>query len=469
MKHSTAKHETKQLDQDLDYNQLAQWDKDYVWHPFTQMQSWKDTDPLIIERGEGSYLVDVQGNRYLDGISSLWVTVHGHAHPVLTQAIKDQVDKIAHTTLLGLANVPSIQLAKKLVEITPRGLTKVFYSDAGATSVEIALKIAFQYWQQQSDPLGRQKKKFISLTEAYHGDTVGAVSVGGMDLFHATYRDLLFEGFRAPTPYCYRCSLGRERDTCDLACAQVVEDIMVEHHQDVAAMIVEPLVQGAAGMITAPEGYLRKLRELCTKYNILLIADEVAVGFGRTGTLFACEQEDVRPDLMCIAKGLTGGYLPVAATLTTETIFQAFLGELQEGKTFYHGHTFTGNPVGCAVALANIELIERTSLIEHVQHLARRLSSELEQFKLLRHVGDIRQKGLMVGIELVKDQQTKEPYSLEENIGHQVILEARQHGLIIRPLGDVIVLMPILAMSEEELAQVVSIAYQAIKKVTERE
>jgi len=453
----------------LDYAQLAEWDKEYVWHPFTQMQMWNAADPLIIERGEGSYLIDVQGNRYLDGISSLWVTVHGHAHPVLTQAIKDQVDKIAHTTLLGLANVPSIQLAKKLVEITPSGLTKVFYSDAGATSVEIALKIAFQYWQQQTDQQERQKKKFISLEEAYHGDTVGAVSVGGMDLFHATYRDLLFEGYRVPTPYCYRCPLSRERDQCNLACLQVVEDIMAEHHQEIAGMIIEPLVQGAAGMLTAPVGYLGKIRELCTKYNILMIADEVAVGFGRTGTLFACEQEGVSPDIMCIAKGLTGGYLPLAATLTTETIFKAFLGDPRECKTFFHGHTFTGNPVGCAVALANIEVIEQTRLIQHVQDLAQILSGELERFKALSHVGDIRQKGLMVGIELVRAKQTKEPYTLEENMGHQVILEARRHGLIIRPLGNVIVLMPILAMSEEELQQVISITYQAIKTVTERE
>ncbi len=404
----------------------------------------------------------------MDGTSSLWVTVHGHAHPILTQAIKDQVDKIAHTTLLGLANIPSIQLAKKLVEITPAGLTKVFYSDAGATSVEIALKIAFQYWQQHTDPQQRQKKKFISLEDAYHGDTVGTISVGGMGLVHATYRDLLFEGYRVPSPHCYRCPLGRERDQCNFACLQVVEDIMAEHNREIVGMIIEPLVQGAAGMITAPEGYLRKIRELCTKYNILMIADEVAVGFGRTGSLFACEQEGVSPDIMCIAKGLTGGYLPLAATLTTETIFEAFLGEPQEHKTFFHGHTFTGNPVGCAVALANIELIEQTRLIQHVQELAQMLSVEFERFKALSHVGDIRQKGLMVGIELVRDKETKEPYTLEENIGHQVILEARRQGLIIRPLGNVLVLMPILAMSEEELRQVLTITYQAIKNVTER-
>jgi adenosylmethionine-8-amino-7-oxononanoate aminotransferase len=263
--------------------------------------------------------------------------------------------------------------------------------------------------------------------------------------------------------------LGQERDLCNLACLQVVEDIMVEHHQEIAGMIIEPLVQGAAGMLTAPVGYLRKIRELCTKYNILMIADEVAVGFGRTGTLFACEQEGVSPDIMCIAKGLTGGYLPLAATLTTETIFQAFLGEPRECKTFVHGHTFTGNPVGCAVALANIEVIEQAHLIQHVQALTQVLSGELERFSSLSHVGDIRQKGLMVGIELVRDKQTKEPYIIEDNVGHQVILEARRHGLIIRPLGNVIVLMPILAMSEEELQEVISITYQAIKNVTERE
>jgi adenosylmethionine-8-amino-7-oxononanoate aminotransferase len=451
-----------------DYVQLAQWDKDYVWHPFTQMKMWQASDPLIIERGEGSYLIDVQGNRYLDGISSLWVNVHGHTHPVLTQAIKEQADKIAHSTLLGLANVPSIQLAKKLVELTPPGLNKVFYSDAGATSVEIALKIAFQYWQQQTDPQLRRKKKFVSLEEAYHGDTVGAVSVGGMDLFHATYRDLLFEGYKIPTPYCYHCPMGQESASCSLNCLQAAEEIISGHHEEIAAVIMEPLVQGAAGMITAPEGFLSKIRELCTKYNILLIADEVAVGFGRTGTLFACEQEGVSPDLMCMAKGLTGGYLPVAVTMTTAAVFEAFLGDIQEGKTFYHGHTFTGNPLGCAAALANIEVIEQSSLIAHVQQLTGILSRELEKFRELPHVGDIRQKGLMVGIELVKDKASKKPYTPEENIGHRVIMDARKQGLIIRPLGNVIVLMPILAMSEQELTEVTAITLQAIKNITER-
>lgn len=450
-----------------DYQALSDWDKAYVWHPFTQMKMWNEEEPLIIEKGEGSYLIDVKGNRYLDGVSSLWVTVHGHCQPELTAAIKNQADKIAHSTLLGLASVPSIKLAKKLVEITPEGLNKVFYSDSGATAVEIALKMAYQYWQQQGTAEYKSKKKFLSLGESYHGDTVGAVSVGGIDLFHGKFSSLLFDGFKAPPPYCYRCPLGKDKETCKMACLDAAEEVMAKHHKEIAAMLVEPLVQGAAGMITAPSGYLKGLEKLCSRYNILLIADEVAVGFGRTGTLFACEQEGVKPDLMCIAKGLTGGYLPLAATLATDKIYGAFLGEYEEFKTFFHGHTYTGNPLGCAVALANIELIEKRELIKHVQDLTSLLSEELMRFKALKHVGDIRQCGLMVGIELVKNKENKEPYPVNENIGHKVILKARERGLIIRPLGPVIVLMPILSMSEEELREVLDITYWAIKTITE--
>jgi len=370
--------------------------------------------------------------------------------------------------MLGLANVPSILLAKRLVNMTPPGLTKVFYSDAGATAVEIALKMSFQYWQQQNDPNLRRKKKYLSLGEAYHGDTIGSVSLGGMDLFNDLFRDLLFSGYRACHPYCYRCSLNLEQDKCGLACVDAVEDIMSKHHEELAAMIVEPLVQGAAGMIIAPKGYLRRIRELCTKYNILLIADEVAVGFGRTGTMFACEQEDVCPDLICLAKGLTGGYLPLAATLTSERIYEAFLGEHKTLRAFSHGHTYTGNPLGCVAALANLDLFEKNDLLTHVHNLARVMAEQLERFHELAHVGDIRQRGLMVGIELVRNKQTKEAYLWEENIGHQVILEARKHGLIIRPLGSVIVLMPILNISESQLMEILNITYQAIKTVTER-
>lgn len=449
------------------YENLADWDKEYIWHPFTQMQEYRQEEPLIVQSGEGSYLIDVNGKRYLDAISSLWVTVHGHNRSELNQALKQQSERIAHSTLLGLANVPSIQLAQKLVEITPAGLNKVFYSDAGATSVEIALKIAFQYWQQKDNGRYRNKTKFISLAEAYHGDTIGSVSVGGMELYHAIYQPLLFNGYQIPTPFCYRCPLGKEKASCQFECLAVAEKVIRKHADEAAALIVEPLVQGAAGMIVQPAGYLRRLREICTENNILLICDEVAVGFGRTGTLFADEQEAVSPDLMCVAKGLTGGYMPLAATLTTDEVYNAFLGDYSEAKTFFHGHTYTGNPLACAVALENIRLIEKDDLINQVQKKAAFLARELERLKELPHVGEIRHKGMMIGIEMVKDNVTKEPYPFELHLGNLVTLHARRNGLIIRPLDNVIVLMPILAMSQDELKQVVDKTYMAIRAVTE--
>ncbi|APC08326.1 adenosylmethionine--8-amino-7-oxononanoate transaminase [Neomoorella thermoacetica] len=445
---------------------LEQWDKHYIWHPFTQMQEYVQEHTPIIERGEGCYLIDVYGNRYLDGVSSLWVNVHGHCREEINRAIREQVERIAHSTLLGLANVPSILLAKKLVEITPPGLNKVFYSDAGATAVEIALKMAYQYWQQKDGGRYRNKTKFISLGEAYHGDTIGSVSVGGIALFHGIFHPLLFETLQAPSPYCYRCPLGLEQENCGMACINRLEDLMARHHEEVAAMIIEPLVQGAAGMITAPPGYLRRVRELCNKYNILLIADEVAVGFGRTGRMFACEHEGVVPDLMCLAKGLTGGYLPLAATLTTSEVYDAFLGRVHEHKTFYHGHTFTGNPVACAAALASIEIFQRERVIDGLQPKIEFLRQGLERFRQLPAVGDIRQRGLMVGIELVRDRKTREPFPPELDVGHRVILEARRHGLIIRPLDNVIVLMPVLAMTVDQLEQVLDITYRSIAITT---
>lgn len=445
---------------------LEQWDREYIWHPFTQMQEYVKTRPLVIEKGEGSYLVDTGGNRYLDGVSSLWVTVHGHNKTELNEAIKEQLDKIAHSTLLGLANIPSILLAKKLVEITPTGLNKVFYSDSGSTAVEIALKMAFQYWQQKDGGAFKAKTRYISLGEAYHGDTIGSVSVGGMELFHDIFRPLLFDCIHVPAPYCYRCPLDLAGPSCGLACVEAVEEVMAKSHGETAAMIVEPLVQGAAGMIVAPEGYLKRVRELCSRYNILLIADEVAVGFGRTGKMFACEYEGVTPDLMCLAKGITGGYLPLAATLATDEIYGAFLGAHRECKTFFHGHTYTGNPLACAAALASIKLFEDERLIEELGEKISFLEEGLKRFAGLDHVGDIRQKGLMAGIELVKDKNTREPYPWEDNMGHRVILEARKNGLVIRPLGNVIVLMPVLSMSIPELEQVLDITYHAIAKVT---
>lgn len=449
--------------------QLEQWDKEYIWHPFTQMSEWQKEKPLIIERGEGSYLHDVEGNKYLDGISSLWVTVHGHKKEEINQAIKEQLDKLAHSTLLGQANIPSTLLAKKLVEITPEGLNKVFYSESGSTAVEIGLKIAYQYWQQKGEEKYKSKRKFVSLVNAYHGDTVGSVSVGGIDLFHKIFAALLFETLSAPAPHCYRCPLNLSKETCSMKCVDEMESLLARHHHEIAGVVVEPLVQGAAGMIVAPEGYLAKVRELCTRYNVLLIADEVAVGFGRTGKMFACEHENVKPDIMCLAKGITGGYLPLAATMTTDEIYNAFLGKIDEFKTFYHGHTYTGNPLGCAAALANLELFERDKLIEALQEKISFLTEGLKKFKELKHVGDVRQKGMMVGIEIVENKETKEPFPVKYNIPHRVVLEARKNGLIIRPLDNVMVLMPILSMSLSELEQVLDITYAAIKKVTGEE
>jgi adenosylmethionine-8-amino-7-oxononanoate aminotransferase len=430
------------------------------------MLDWEKEPQVIIESGTGSILTDIRGKNYIDGVSSLWVTVHGHRKKEINAAVSAQLKKIAHSTLLGLSNVPAVLLAEKLIKIAPKGLSKVFYSDSGSTAVEIAIKIAFQYWQQKGKEY-QAKTGFISLKEAYHGDTIGSVSVGGIDLFHTIYRPLLFHTWKIESPYCYRCSLGRTYPDCGIVCAEQAEEVIHNHRHETAALVIEPLVQGAAGMLMQPPGYLRKIRELCTKYNILMIADEVATGFGRTGTMFACEHEKVLPDIMAVAKGITGGYLPLAATLTTAEIYRGFLGEYRELKTFFHGHTYTGNPLACAAAVANIDLFKKEKTLQKLQPKITLLKKELKRFAELEHVGDIRQKGFMAGIEMVKNKETKEPYPLEEKIGIRVIQEARKHGLIIRPLGSVIVLMPPLSIKMSDLKRMLEIVYTAIKTVTE--
>ncbi|WP_027339056.1 adenosylmethionine--8-amino-7-oxononanoate transaminase [Halonatronum saccharophilum] len=445
---------------------LLEKDKRYLWHPFTQMKEWvEDCEQIIIERGEGIKLWDTQGREYYDGVSSIWLNVHGHRKKELDDALKEQIDKVAHSTMLGLSNVPAIELAEKLVEITPEGLNKVFYSDSGSTAVEIGLKMAFQYWQQLDEGVG-PKDKFITLENAYHGDTVGSVSVGGIDLFHKVYNPLLFKTYQAPSPYCYRCSFGEEEGDCSFSCIKKLEEIMDENSHRIAALVIEPLVQGAGGMITAPEGYLAKARDLCDKYNILMIADEVAVGFGRTGNLFACEGEGVVPDIMAIAKGITGGYLPLSATLTTDKVYKAFYDDYKTQKTFFHGHSYTGNPLACAVAIENIDLFERQDIIGGVKKKTELIESKLERFKEITHIGDVRQKGLMVGIEIVKDKKTKKEYPWEEKMGVKVCMRARELGMIIRPLGNVVVFMPPLVSKEEELVEMMEILYQAIIDVT---
>jgi len=440
---------------------LASDDRRYVWHPFTQMQEW--TDPLVITEARGSSLRDAQGRWYLDGVSSLWVNVHGHRHPAIDAAIRRQLATVAHSTLLGLANEPSVELAKRLVAIAPPGLTRVFFSDDGSTAVEVALKMAYQYWQQTGHPA---KRAFVTFENAYHGDTVGSVSVGGIDLFHAAYRPLLFKTLAIPSPYCYRCPLHLTYPACRIACLDPLERLLRERADEIAAVIVEPGVQAAAGMIVEPAGWLARVRALCTRHRVLMIADEVAVGFGRTGAMFACRREGVVPDLMAVAKGLSGGYLPLAATLTTEAVYRGFLGTYAQQKTFFHGHSYTGNPLGCAAALASLALFRRERTLARLRPKIAIFTRELARVRRLAHVGDVRQRGLMAGIELVADRRTRAPYPWEAKIGVRVCQEVRRHGILLRPLGNVIVLLPPLSITVAQLRRLVRATAAAIDAVT---
>lgn len=423
------------------------------------MKVYREEENIIFERGEGVYLYDIDGKKYIDAISSLWCNVHGHNHPHLNNALVRQLCKVAHTTTLGSSNIPATLLAKKLVDITPSGLTKVFYSEDGAEAVEIAIKLAYHYWKNK----GENRKKFVTLSEAYHGDTIGAVSVGGIETFHFTYKDLLFEVIRLPSPYLYcmenygkLCEEGRE----DLL--SMLKDILEK--ENIVAVILEAGIQAAAGMLPFPKGFLKGVRELTKKYNTLLIVDEVATGFGRTGTMFYCEQEDVSPDFMCLGKGLTGGYLPLAATLTTEEVFEAFLGEFGEAKHFYHGHTYTGNNLACAVALANIEIFENEKTLEKLKPKIEILSERLEEFLYVNYVGDIRQLGFMAGIELYKDKEKKEKFPYGLRVGFKVARKCWEKGVFLRPLGDVMVLMMPLVIGEEEINRVIDVLKESINE-----
>jgi adenosylmethionine-8-amino-7-oxononanoate aminotransferase len=418
---------------------LRSLDRSVLWHPFTQQQGWHEEDAPIVERAYGAVVVDTDGNEYLDGTSSLWCNVHGHAHPAIDAAIRDQLGRVAHTTMLGLSHPPAIELAERLVDLAPGGLSRVFYSDSGSTAVEVALKMAYQWWAQRGE---WWRSQYVCLRSSYHGDTLGSVSVGGIDLFHSQYRPLLFDSHQA--------------EAGDL---DAMEALLREHGDKVAAVIVEPLVQGAAGILVHPPGYLRGVRELCDRFGVFLICDEVATGFGRTGTMFACEQEGVAPDFLCLAKGLTGGYLPLAATLTTERVYEGFLGAFEELRTFFHGHTYTGNPLACAAALATLRVFEEERTLERLGPKIALLEALLDEHVApLEGVAEIRRCGFMVGIEL-----TERP--LEARTGHQVTLAARRRGAIVRPLGDVIVLMPPLAIEEAQLTRLVEVTAASIAEV----
>jgi adenosylmethionine---8-amino-7-oxononanoate aminotransferase len=416
----------------------GQLDQQHLWHPFTQQQGWTEEEPVVIDRADGTTLIDSAGRRYIDGVSSLWCNVHGHRHRGIDRAVRDQLDRVSHSTMLGLTHAPAAELASRLVAIAPPGLNRVFYSDSGSTATEIALKMAFQYWQQRGGD-ARRRTSYVCLRDAYHGDTVGAVSVGGIDLFHACYGPLLFDA--------HQVAPG---DAAELEC------VLDFHDGEIAAVIVEPLVQGAAGIRVQPPGYLRAVRDLCDRHDVLLICDEVATGFGRTGTMFACEQEGVAPDLMCVAKGLTGGYLPLAATLATERIYEGFLGAHEDFRTFFHGHTYTGNPLACAAAIASLEAFESEATLLKLQPKIRLLAELLGDVARMDEVAEVRGRGFMAGIDLGEHDPAL-------RLGHRVTLEARERGAIVRPLGDTVVLMPPLSISKAELRRLVEITAASIR------
>ena len=444
--------------------QLRQWDKRHVWHPFTQMQDWERDDQIIIARGEGCWLIDTEGNRYLDGVASMWTNVHGHCRRELNEALKAQVDRLEHSTLLGLGSEQSIILAARLAELTPTGLDRFFYSDNGSTAMEVAVKMAYQYQVHLGRP---ERSRFVTFRHAYHGDTLGAVSVGGIDIYHTTFKPLMFETVQAPAPYCYRCELGQNRNSCRMECLSAVEALLEGSAGQVAGVVIEPLLQGAGGMIVQPAGFLEGIRKLCDTYGVLMIADEVATGFGRTGKMFACQHEGVVPDIMAISKGIAAGYLPLAATVTTESVYAAFLAPYSELKTFFHGHTFTGNPLACAVALKSLDLFEEDNLLAELQPKIAQLQQRLADFSLLPHVGDVRHCGMAAGIELVEDKTTGEPYPWQQKVGIRVCLEARKRGVFSRPLGNTIVIFPPLVISDSELDVLMNVLYDAIQTVTE--
>lgn len=470
-------------------NEIRHWDLHHHWHAFTQMAEY---EPLVIARAEGCRLFDLDGRSYLDGASSMWCNVHGHNHPRINAAIREQLDRVAHSTALGMGCETTARLAKRLTDLAPGNLEHVFFSSDGSSAIEVALKMAFQYWKQCDRPQP-EKTKFIALGEAYHGDTLGSASVGGIPRFHALFKPLLFDVLRAPMPTARLDSQavsarpaglkGSPLSSAELAedfaagtaglsvaksALEEMEGLLEQHHDRVAAVVIEPIVQCAAGMVMHPPGYLRSLRELTQKYRVLLITDEVAVGFGRTGTMFACQQENVVPDLLCLGKGLTGGYLPLAATLASGEIFRAFLGTHLSGRALHHGHTFSGNPLGCAAALASLDLFDEEQTLANLPPKIARLGEHLHLLADHPHVAATRQRGFIGALELTPDKALGLPYPVEQRRAWQVCRAALELGVWLRPLGDVLYVMPPLAISLEELDTILVALRQAIDTVTLR-
>jgi adenosylmethionine---8-amino-7-oxononanoate aminotransferase len=449
-------------------------DRAHVWHPFTQMRDWNapGRNPIVIVEGKGAVLKAEDGREYLDGNSSIWTNLHGHRRPEIDEAIRAQLDRIAHSSFLGLTNDVAVRLAAELVRAAGMPGHKVFFSDDGSTAMEAALKMVFQARIQRGE---EKRTVFFSLANGYHGDTVGAMSAGHSTLFHRTYHPLLFPTREVMSPACYRCPYnraepvrgkeGRVSRQCQWECVDELEKALDDAGDTASALVLEPRVQGAAGMTMHPHGYLEKAAEACRERGVWLVLDEVMTGFGRTGTMFACQSENTVPDVLALAKGLTGGYLPVAATLASGAIFEAFLGEFSELKTFFHGHSYTGNALGCAAALANMKIFETDSTLEKNKASAKILADRLSVFWDHPHVGDVRQEGLICAIEIVQDFATRAPFPFADRIGHRICEAAQKHGLLTRPAGDVLVLMPPYCATETELGRMVDALWKALNEV----
>lgn len=443
-------------------SELQAKDLQHVWHPCSQMKDYEQFPPIVIKSGEGVWLYDERDNRYLDAVSSWWVNLFGHANPRISQALSEQAFTLEHTIFANFTHEPAVKLAEKLVELTPVNLNKVFFADNGSSAIEVALKMSFQYHMQSGK---KSKKRFLALTDAYHGETLGALSVGGVDLYNEVYQPLLLDTVRAQGPDCFRCPFNDRPESCQVQCIRYVEEQLVNHHNEIAAVIIEPLIQAAAGMKMYPPGYLKRLRELCTVYDVHLIADEVAVGFGRTGTLFACEQADISPDFMCLSKGLTGGYLPLSAVLTTDKVYEAFYDDYGTMKAFLHSHSYTGNTLACRVALEVLTIFEEEDYLAIIHSKGERMRKlALEAFSALHSVGEYRQTGLVGAIELVKNRDTKEPLPGEERIGYQIYKRALAKGLLIRPLGNILYFMPPYIISDEEMEFMITTTKETIEQ-----
>ena len=445
---------------------LLKKDQKYVWHPYTQMKDQKTYPPLVITSAKGVKIYDNQGRFYYDTISSWWCNVHGHCNRRISNAIKNQLRKMDHVMFSGITHEPAVMLAERLINIAPKTLKKVFFSDNGSSAVEVALKMSFQYWQMK----GLEKKyKFICLDLGYHGDTIGTMSVGGIDLYNKIFRPLFYKTYRAPSPYCYRCPLGKIRKNCSLECADRAVKIMKDNAKKIAAFIIEPMLIGAGGIIVYPPEYLNKIGEAAKKYNVHLIFDEVATGFGRTGRMFASEYADVQPDLMCVSKGITSGTLPLAATLASEDIYSAFYGEYKDKKTFYHGHTYTGNPVSCAAAVESLKIFEEEKTLLKAKRIAKKFHSELLKFNTFQNVGDVRFLGHVGALEIVKNKKTKEMFSFKERKGHVIYRLGLKNNLFLRPLGNITYFFLPLSLEESELMDIMKRAYAVLSEFSSRD